>query len=129
MLAHSICILSVGMGKTRTESKSQSLQEISAAQMTEIVRRSGLSRDELAQQIGCGTSQLFKYEKEGLPPRMNREVRAAILQLGVDTEVLAGNAVARATISKLSKEQLRIGSATSQAEEPPELGAGEKEDT
>jgi DNA-binding transcriptional regulator YiaG len=92
------------MAHQQTESKIQALQDLSAAQVAVIVERTGLSREEVAQQLGCGTSQLFKYEKEGLPPRMNRAVRAAILQLGIDTGVLADNALTRATISKLAKE-------------------------
>lgn len=89
--------------RQQKESKVQSLQDLTAAQVTDIVQRTGLSREEVAQQLGCGTSQLFKYEKEGLPPRMNREVRAAILRLGIETKVLPANAATRATITKLSK--------------------------
>lgn len=92
------------MGHQQKESKAQSIQDLTAEQVSAIVQRSGLSRDQLAQQLGCGTSQLFKYEKEGLPPRMNRVVRGAILQLGVETEVLPGNAATRALIAKLSKD-------------------------
>jgi hypothetical protein len=91
------------MESRRPESKTQALQDLSAEQVAAIVARSGRSRDELAQQLGCGTSQLFKYEKEGLPPRMNRQVRAAILQLGVETQVLPANAATRALIAKLAK--------------------------
>ena len=92
------------MERLHHESKSQALQNLTSAQVTEIVQRTGCNREELAQQLGCGTSQLFKYEKEGLPPRMNRQVRAAILQLGIETQVLTGNAALRSVISKLSKE-------------------------
>ena len=91
------------MAQQHKESKNQSLQDLSAAQVAAIVTRSGRSRDELAQHLGCGTSQLFKYEKEGLPPRMNRQVRAAILQLGTETGVLPANAGMRAIIAKLAK--------------------------
>jgi hypothetical protein len=91
------------MANQHTESKVQALQDLTAAQVTAIVQKTGLPRDEVAQRLGCGTSQLFKYEKEGLPPRMNREVRAEILRLGIETQVLPENAATRATISKLSK--------------------------
>lgn len=91
------------MRQEHNESKSQSLQNLTAAQVSAIVERTGSSPQELCKQLGCGTSQLFKYQKEGLPPRMNRQVRAAILQLGIETGVLPDNAVARASISKLSK--------------------------
>ena len=93
------------MTRQHPESRSQVLQDLSAAQVTAIVQRTGLTREEVAQQLGCGTSQLFKYEKEGLPPRMNRTVRAAILQLGIETQVLPGNAALRATIAKLAKTE------------------------
>jgi DNA-binding transcriptional regulator YiaG len=91
------------MPNRESESKSRTFQNLSSAQVTAIVQRTGLSREELAQQLGCGTSQLFKYEKEGLPPRMNKEVKAAILQLGIETQVLPANAATRAVVSKLSK--------------------------
>lgn len=91
------------MGHKNGESKFQTLQNLTAAQVTAIVKSTGLSREELAQRLGCGTSQLFKYEKEGLPPRMNREVRAAILELGVETRVLPATAATRAGIAKLAK--------------------------
>jgi hypothetical protein len=94
------------MAHRSKESKIQVLQDLSAAQVAAIVQRSGISRDQLAKQLGCGTSQLFKYEKEGLPPRMDRHVRAAILQLGMDTEVLPSNAALRGAISKLSKDMV-----------------------
>lgn len=83
--------------------KSQQIQDLTAQQVSAIVQQSGLSRQELAEQLGCGTSQLFKYQKEGLPPRMDRLVRARILQLGIDTGVLAPNALMRANVSKLAK--------------------------
>jgi hypothetical protein len=85
------------------ESKAQAIQDLTAAQVAEIVQRSQRSREDLAQHFGCGTSQLFKYEKEGLPPRMNRQVRAAILQMAVETQVLPANSAIRAVISKLAK--------------------------
>ena len=91
------------MAHQQQDSKAQALQNLTAAQVTAIVQRTGPSREEVAQRLGCGTSQLFKYEKEGLPPRMNRQVRAAILQLGLETEVLPANATTRATIAKLAK--------------------------
>jgi len=79
------------------------LPDLTAEQVSATVERSGLSRQEFAARVGCGTSQLFKYQKEGLPPRMNRLVQANILQVAVETEVLPSNAVLRATIAKLSK--------------------------
>jgi len=91
------------MTNTRKESKVQLLQDLTAVQVAEIVKATGRNREEVAELLGCGTSQLFKYEKEGLPPRMNREVRAAILQLGIETQVLPANAAMRTTISKLAK--------------------------
>jgi hypothetical protein len=91
------------MAHPHKTSKIQALQDLTAAQVTAIVERTGRSREEVAQHLGCGTSQLFKYEKEGLPPRMNRQVRAAILQLGLETQVLPVNAALRATIAKLAK--------------------------
>lgn len=101
---HLICTTdSLVMVPQNTDSKFQALQNLTAHQVASIVERTGLSREEVAQQVGCGNSQLFKYEKEGLPPRMNRKVRAAILQLGVETEVLSSNAAIRAIISKLGK--------------------------
>lgn len=80
------------MAQQHSESKFQALQDLTAAQVTAIVHRTRLSRDEVAKHLACGTSQLFKYEKEGLPPRMNRQVRAAILKLGLETQVLPANA-------------------------------------
>jgi hypothetical protein len=70
--------------------------------------RSGLSRDAFAHLVGCGTSQLFKYSKEGLPPRMNSGVRAAILSQAVQQEVIASNAALREAIGKLSKGETRL---------------------
>lgn len=87
-----------------TESRTQALQNLSAEQVTAIVKRTGLDAQVLSEKLGCGTSQLFKYQKEGLPPRMNRQVRAAILQMGIETGVLTDNAATRATITKLAKD-------------------------
>jgi hypothetical protein len=53
--------------------------------------------------VGCGTSQLFKYQKEGLPPRLNRIVHANILRMALQTGVLPQNAALLALINKLSK--------------------------
>lgn len=76
---------------------------LSAAQVTATIQASGLTRQEFAQQVGCGTSQLFKYGQEGLPPRMDRAVRAAILQSAVQYGIVPGNAALRAGIQKLAK--------------------------
>jgi hypothetical protein len=61
---------------------------LSARQMQDTVAASGWSRLEFAERMGCGQSQIFKYQREGLPPRMNPEVRERILrlakQLGTD---------------------------------------------
>ena len=78
-------------------------QHLTAAQVSDTVKRSGLTRQEFAEKVGCGTSQIFKYQKEGLPPRMNRDVRAHILKAAVETGVLPPNAPLRASINKLSK--------------------------
>lgn len=77
--------------------------ELSAEQVCATVEGSGLTRQEFSAHVGCGTSQLFKYQKEGLPPRMNRLVHANILQMAIEAGVLAPNAGLRATIGKLSK--------------------------
>lgn len=88
--------------KSNTPSKAQAL---TAEQVQATVERSGLSRQEFAAHVGCGTSQLFKYEKEGLPPRMDRLVRAGILAEAVKHGVVSENASVRAEIQKLSKGQ------------------------
>lgn len=82
------------------------LHHLSAAQVTATVEASGLTRQEFARQVGCGTSQLFKYGQEGLPPRMDHAVRAAILQHAVQHGVITGNAALRAGIQKLAKGRL-----------------------
>lgn len=71
--------------------------------MSQVVERSGLERREFAEKVGCGTSQIFKYQKEGLPPRMNRLVRANILQLAVQLGVVPPGAAVRENVAKLSK--------------------------
>jgi hypothetical protein len=76
---------------------------LTAAQVTTTVEKSGLSRQEFAELVGCGTSQLFKYQKEGLPPRMNKLVQANILEQAVQHGVIQSNAALRAEIAKLSK--------------------------
>jgi DNA-binding transcriptional regulator YiaG len=83
------------------------IQHLSADQVSETVERSGLSRQEFAAQVGCGTSQLFKYQQEGLPPRMNTLVRANILKRAVDAGVVTSNAAARSKVQKLSKGRLQ----------------------
>ncbi len=91
------------MRHQNTSSKVQELQNLSADQVCALVEKSGLTPTEVCERVGCGTSQLFKYQKEGLPPRMNRRVRAALLQLGMETGVLPANALVRASVAKLSK--------------------------
>jgi hypothetical protein len=76
---------------------------LTSDQVSQTVEGSGLGRQEFAALVGCGTSQLFKYQKEGLPPRMNRSVRAAILTQAVQQGVIAQNAALREAIRKLSK--------------------------
>jgi len=60
--------------------------------MCATVECSGLSRQEFAEKVGCGTSQIFKYQKEGLPPRMNKLVRASILEMEMEMGVLPESA-------------------------------------
>ena len=82
-------------------------QDLTADQVCATVERSGLTRQEFAERVGCGTSQLFKYQKEGLPPRMNKLVRAKILQSAMESGVIPQSAALRAEIAKLSKGQQR----------------------
>jgi hypothetical protein len=89
--------------KTKAHKPSNQSQDLTAAQMSDTVNRSGLSRGEFAERVGCGTSQLFKYQKEGLPPRLNRNVHANILRMALETGVLPRNAALLARIDKLSK--------------------------
>jgi hypothetical protein len=77
------------------------LLHLSAAQVAATVEASGLSRGDFAAVVGCGTSQLFKYQKEGLPPRMNSEVRAALLEQAVQYSIVPSNAARREAIRKL----------------------------
>lgn len=79
------------------------IQNLSSAQVGATVEHSGLSRLEFARKVGCGTSQLFKYQQEGLPPTMDKLVRANILRAAVEAGVVADNAAARSEIAKLSK--------------------------
>jgi hypothetical protein len=65
---------------------------LDAAQVQATVAASGLSRLEFAERVGCGTSQLFKYQKEGLPPRMNAEVKQNILSMAVELGVIPKSA-------------------------------------
>ena len=76
---------------------------LSAEQVAETVSRSGLSRLEFCESVGCGTSQLWKYQKEGLPPSMNREVRARILQHAARLGIVQPNATLRSAMRKLEK--------------------------
>ena len=89
--------------KTKTRKPQNQSQDLTATQITAIVNQSGLSREEFSQRVGCGTSQLFKYQKEGLPPRLNRMVHANILRMALETGVLPQNAALLARIDKLSK--------------------------
>ncbi|MBV9470001.1 MAG: helix-turn-helix domain-containing protein [Abitibacteriaceae bacterium] len=82
-----------------------SSSHLTAEQVQATLERSGLTRQEFAARVGCGTSQLFKYEKEGLPPRMNREVQANLLRLAIEHGVIPQNAGQRAKINKLSKSR------------------------
>jgi hypothetical protein len=76
---------------------------LTGQQVSDTIARSALSRQEFAGQVGCGSSQLFKYQKEGLPPRMNAVVRARILEQAVELGVITANAALRAGIAKLLK--------------------------
>jgi hypothetical protein len=76
---------------------------LSAVQMKELLTKLDITHQELAARVGCGASQMWKYVQEGLPPRMNREVRAAILEQAAQCGVLPQNAATRAHISKLAK--------------------------
>ena len=81
-----------------------SIFHLNAEQVSQTVERSGLSRLEFSESVGCGTSQLFKYQKEGLPPRMNSHVRAAILEQAAQHGVVTSNAALREAIRKLKSE-------------------------
>lgn len=89
--------------KTKVRNLPNQSQDLTAVQMSDTVNRSGLSRGEFAERVGCGTSQLFKYQKEGLPPRLNRNVHANILRMALETGVLPRNSALLARIEKLSK--------------------------
>lgn len=82
------------------------VQHLTAEQVRETVERSGLTRQEFAAEVGCGTSQLYKYQQEGLPPWMDRLVRANILQRAMEAGVVSANATARAEVQKLAKGRL-----------------------
>lgn len=82
---------------------SDELQTLTAEQVRTTIAASGLTHQEFAAQVGCGSSQMWKYQKEGLPPRMNRQVRANILELAAQAGVLPQNARVRAHVKKLSK--------------------------
>lgn len=73
----------------------QNRPTLNAAQVRATVAASGMSRLEFAQYVGCGTSQLFKYEKEGLPPRMNKEVKQNIFDMAVQVGVVEKSALQR----------------------------------
>ena len=88
---------------TESEKRDNPLH-LSAQQVEATVEASGLERQQFAERVGCGTSQLFKYQKEGLPPRMNSLVRAAILEQAIQHSVVASNAALREAIRKLRSE-------------------------
>jgi hypothetical protein len=75
---------------------------LSAEQVQATMEALGLSHQEFAAQVGCGASQMWKYQKEGLPPRMNRAVKAAILEAAESVGVLVSNAQLRETRRKLA---------------------------
>ena len=79
------------------------LQTLTAEQVRATIEASGMTHQEFAEHVGCGSSQMWKYQKEGLPPRMNRQVRANILELAAQAGVLPQNARVRAHVTKLSK--------------------------
>ncbi len=80
------------------------LLHLSAAQVAATIEASGLERQAFAALVGCGTSQLWKYQHEGLPPRVNCAVRAAILEQAAAHAVIPGNAALREAIRKLKSE-------------------------
>jgi hypothetical protein len=79
------------------------LQTLTADQVRATVEASGMTHQDFAAHVGCGSSQMWKYQKEGLPPRMNRQVRANILELASQAGVLPQNARVRVLVQKLSK--------------------------
>lgn len=80
------------------------LLHLSATQVMVTVEASGQSRQEFAALVGCGTSQLWKYQKEGLPPRMNPLVRASLLEQAAQRGVVPLNAARREAIRKLRRD-------------------------
>jgi hypothetical protein len=64
-----------------------------------------LSHQEFAQQVGCGASQMWKYMHEGLPPRMNRAVKAAILDAAEEAGILPQSAALRERRRKLASHE------------------------
>ncbi len=98
---------------------------LSAEQVRATIEASRLSHQQFAERVGCGASQMWKYQQEGLPPRMNRLVRANILQAAAEAGVLPHNARTRASVEKLAKGNTQTGhrsashqSVLHQAEEP-----------
>jgi hypothetical protein len=87
----------------KTKASQTKTQHLTASQVTETVELSGLTRQEFAADVGCGTSQIFKYQEEGFPPRMDRLVRARILRKAIEVGVVTETATARAEIDKLAK--------------------------
>jgi hypothetical protein len=66
---------------------------------------------------------MWKYQKEGLPPRMYRLVRANILEAAAQAGVISHNARLRNQVQKLSKARLatRFNVALSENQKPREL--------
>ena len=91
--------------------------DMTAAQVVATIKATGMSRLEFAEYVGCGTSQLFKYEKEGLPPKSNKLVRANILKLAIQHGVLAENAARRKNVEKLAKGEKTVQPAQHRAPE------------
>ena len=86
--------------------KSDSIQTLSAEQVQATIAALNTTHQEFAAQVGCGASQMWKYQKEGLPPRMNRLVRANILEAAAEAGVISHNARLRNQVQKLSKGAL-----------------------
>lgn len=83
--------------------KPDGIQTLSAEQVQATIAALNTTHQEFAAQVGCGASQMWKYQKEGLPPRMNRLVRANILEAASQAGVISHNACLRNRVQKLSK--------------------------
>lgn len=82
---------------------------LTAEQVRATIETTGLSHQQFAARVGCGASQMWKYQQEGLPPRMNRLVRAGILQAAAEAGVVPQNARVRASVQKLAKGNTQTG--------------------